>query len=540
LLSVAFLAPLAAHGRTWDPDALRTALLQAGMLALAAAWLLKGLARGRWETASATLKVAAPTIILAAWTMGAFAFAPAKAAHFASIAGWLSVWCAYVVCAFEFGGARHAARLAFWTAAAAALLGAACAAGRARTGFMDSETLATFAAVALPVVLSLRLDPESSRTRRLFSLSAAAVLAFVEAWTGSPRGLAFFFLSAGIFSASTLVLFRSDPARRTAAFSLGTALLAVAIGFDSLKNLQAVAFPSLGAVEATLWTWSWTASVVGGYYAARELRRRGAAAEAGYCAAFSSAFAAWGLGAAAGLSAETGPGTWLAWACAGIAVGMLALARSRAVMRALPLPFSDDVRRLMQGPVLMLFVGALFAPGLQLTSDVRYNRAVAEARAGNLDAALADAGSVWRFSPIYPGSLYLRGRTLLKEGKPAEALTAFAALDAASPDFGRVHAQKAAAYARLEDWSAASGEYARQDDLSGVALPELLAWTAAARASGDLSLAQRCAQRAQLLAPDDAEVRAQLAANFLQERKIAERTGAARNRKGLALKPRAR
>jgi tetratricopeptide (TPR) repeat protein len=206
----------------------------------------------------------------------------------------------------------------------------------------------------------------------------------------------------------------------------------------------------------------------------------------------------------------------------------------------MPLPFGEDVRRLMQGPALILFLGLVVWPGGWLASDVRYNRAVSESRAGDLDAALADAGRVWPGSPVYAPALYLRGRVLMDQGKPGEALDAFARLDDVSPDFSRVHARRAEAYASIQDWNSSVVERERQADLTPLDLPNLTAWAEAARAAGDMKEARRAADRALAVAPGDESVRLQVAANSLLEKRIAEKDSASHGhgRKGMAFKPR--
>ncbi len=300
-----------------------------------------------------------------------------------------------------------------------------------------------------------------------------------------------------------------------------------------------VSFSGAGVVGGTLLAWAMLAASFCGLRAAWGLRARGALAEAGYAASFASAFAAWALGGILGLTPAHGAGAWLAWAAAGLAAGMVPLARPRGVVLTMPLPFGEDVRRLMQGPVIILFLGLVAWPCGWLASDVRYNRALAEARAGALDAAVADAGRVWPGSAVYPSALYLRGRVLMDQGKPQEALDAYARLDEVSPDFSRVHARRAEAYASLQDWPASARERERQADLTPLDLSNLTAWAEAARAAGDLPEARRAAARAAAVAPDDETVRLQIAANILLEKRIADKDSATRGhgRKGMAFKP---
>jgi tetratricopeptide (TPR) repeat protein len=546
LLALVFLGPIAVHAHTYDPAALRTALFESCALVLAASWILKGLARGRWEAASASSAALFPALALALWTLARFAASPFKSVAAPDLALSLSSWLVYAVVLLELGGARSAARLAFWTAAATAVVGAVGAVERLTGGvslaatLAAPEQLAAFAAVALPVVLSLRLDPEANPTRRLLSASSAVALALLAAWSGSARGLAAFGLSAGAFAVAAVTISRGPAARRTALIALGSASLAVLVAahgtFDWGATTQGL-FSGAGAVGSALLAWTMIAAAVCGLRAAWTLRGRGFVAEAGYAAALSAGFTAWAASSALGLVPRFGAGAWLAWAAAGLAAGMAPLARPRGIVLTIPLPYGADVRRLMQGPVLMLFALALVLPGGWLASDVRYNRALAEARAGGYDAALADAGNVWAGSAVYPSSLYLRGRVLTDQGKPQEALDAYARLDGVAPDFSRVHVRRAEIYASLQDWPASAHERERQSELTPLDLGNLTAWAEAARAAGDLASAHRAVDRALALTPEDPSVRTAVAANALLEKRIAERDSTSKRRDHTAFKP---
>ena len=599
LLSLVFLAPLAVHARTYDPAALKTAVFESCALALAAAWLMKGLARGRWEAAAACGPALAPLLALAAWTIARFAAAPFKSAAFPDLALSLGAWIVYAVSLLEFGGARPAARLAFWTAAAAACVGALGAAQRLAPALgpglaatlTSPNQLAAFAAAALPVVLALRLDPEASPSRRLLSLSTAATLALLAGWSGSAPGLAAFALSALVFAAAAVFLLRGPAARRAAAAALAAAALALLValtagarplvenaarftaagaaawtaalrlwsqrpllghgtgsfairvpGMAAPTSMALRALAETGLVGAALLAWTLLAAAVSGLRAAAGLRRTGALAEAGYAAGFGAAFASWALAASFGLTPFFGPGAWLAWAAGGLAAGMIPFTRPRGAVLALPLPFGESVQRLLQGPALLAFLALAAGPAGWLASDVRYNRAVAEARAGGLDAALADADGVWPGSPVYASALYLRGRVLQEQGKPGQALDEFARLDFVSPDFSRLHARRAEAYASLEDWNSSASERERQAGLTPLDIANLTAWTEVARAAGDMDAARRAAARAQAVAPEDENVKLQLAANVLLEKRIAERESAANGhrRRATAFKPKLR
>lgn|GEM_PF-1851574 len=595
LLALVFLAPLAAHGRTFDPSAFRIALAQSAALTLALAWAMKGLARGRWEAAGASMPALAPLAALAAWTLLRFAAAPYKTASTPALAAAAADGLIYAAALLELGGARSASRLAFWSAVSAALVSAVGAAqffagarGIAAT-LGGADALAAFAAAALPAALSLRLDPEASLARRLLSTAAAAGLALLAAWSGSARGLAYFALSAAAFAAAALVLLGSPAARRAALTSLacaaaalgGAALTGAALGSGfgvALAATRASAAAALavwsehpiagiglgglalrgpaaatdallpralaetGLAGAVLLAWTCAAALFAGVGGCLNLRRRGSLAEAGYAAAFSAGFGAWALAAGAGLAPEGGPAAWLAWACAGVAAGLAPLGLPRGTVRIMPLAVGQDVRRVLQGSALSLFALLVAAPAVWLASDVRYNRAVAGLRGGRLEDALADAGGAWPGSAVYPRALELRGRALLGLGRPLDALEAYARLDGVVPDFARRHAGMAEAYAALGDWSAAARERASADGLAPSGAASLAAWAKAARASGDLETALRAAQRAADLAPEDPAVRAELAANALMQKRLAARDSQRRKtaRQAYNGKPRAR
>lgn len=547
VLALVFLAPLAAHGWTYDPSALRTALLESGALTLGLAWMLKGLARGRWETAAGAWTVLGPLAALAAWTLAKFAASPFKAAALPDLAQTASVWLVFAFAFLELGGARSAARFSFWTAAAAALVGAfgvlqKLSGGASPASSLGSpDQLAAFAAAALPVVLALRLDPEAAPVRRALSAASAVLLALLAGWSGSGGGVAAFVLSSVAFAAAAAALLRSSPARRAAAIALGAALLAALDAAASgVRSIPAL--PTAHGAGALLSAWTVAAAALVGLRAAWELRGRGASAEAGFALAFACAFVASAAASAVGWTPAAGAGTFLAWAAGGVAAGLSPLSRSRALVRTLPIPAGEDVRRLMQGPVFLAFAAVAVWPGLWLSSDVSYNRALAESRAGRPEAALADAGRVWPGSAVYAPSLYLRGRAAADLGRPKEALEFYARLDAVAPDFSRVHARRAEAYAALGELDSAARERARQAELTPTRVPDLLAWCEAARAAGDLDGARRAAAAAAAISPDEPSVRLARAANDLLEKRLAQQDAARKRdaRRGLAFKPKGR
>lgn len=525
LLALVFLAPLLAAVRAFAPAAPDAALLEICALALAAAWLLKGLERGRWEAPAAAKAALLPLLALAAWTLARFAAAPSKTALLPDLVPALSAGVVYAAALLEFGGARSAARLSFWTAAAA--LPAAA---------LIKEPFPSFAAAALPIALAAQLDPEASRASRLLSAAAAAALALLAARSGA--GLAAFALSAVLFAAASTAILRGQAARRAALLALASAALAAIAAPQAQDAL--LQSSTLNPASLVLLAWTALAAAACGFGAAWSLRRRGALAEAGYAAAFAAAFSAWALSRALGLTPPSGAGAWLAWAAAGIAAGMGSLAQPRAAVLALPLPFDEATRCRLRAPALALIALLAAAPGLWLVSDVRYGQALAAARAGDLGSALAQATRVWPGSAAYPAALDLRGQILFDQNKPQEALAAYARLERVSPGFPALHAHRAQAYAALQDWPAAAQERELQNALTPLDLQNLIAWTKAARASGDLLQARRLASRAQALSPHNPSVQLQIAANTALAKRLALQDTARRKfpRKKLAFKRR--
>ncbi|NNN04289.1 MAG: hypothetical protein HKL90_00165 [Elusimicrobia bacterium] len=536
LLALVFLAPFAVHGRTFDPAALGDALAQAAALTLALAATMKGLARGRWDAPAGTAAVLLPLAAFLAWIVARWAAAPYRLAALPGLTAPLTAALILTAALLELGGARQAARFSFWCAAAAVLAAVAAAARRLGATWTTPgpDALAGFAAAALAPALALGLDPESPPVFRAFSDLAVAALAALAA-ASCARGAEAFALCALAVAAAVGRLIPGPRARRGAKIALACAVIGGAAALIRARGGAAAALmPSTslifesGSIAAALLIWTWAAFALAGLRAAAELRRRGAASEAGDAAALAAGAAACGAAAGLGLISSAGPGAWLACAAAGAAAGLLPLARPQAVVRTMPLPFGRDARRLLSGGALGLFAALLAAPVLRLSSDVRYNRALAELRTGRYDEALADADRVRAVSPLYPAALELRGRALAGLGRPQDALEAYARLDGLVPDFARLHARRAQAYAALGDWSAAARERARQDALSPDDVTGLVAWSRAARESGDLDAARTAVARAAALSPNDPVVRDEQASNSLLARRLAARQAARR------------
>ena len=86
--------------------------------------------------------------------------------------------------------------------------------------------------------------------------------------------------------------------------------------------------------------------------------------------------------------------------------------------------------------------------------------------------------------------------------------------------------------------AAAAGEPSRQAELDPLYLENLVAWSEAARAAGNLQEARLAAGKAEALDARDERVRLQVAANALMERRLAEKAGRGKtNGRGVARKP---
>ncbi len=537
LLALVFLAPLAVSPNTFDSQALRAAFIEVGALVLGATLVLKGLVRGRWEISSGAWVTLIPLALSAVWTLGRFATATNRSELMPLLCLTSAGWIVFVVGQLEMGGARHAARLSFWTAATAAIIGALAVAQKlGRTSFLPIVTgspdqLGSWATAALAMILALRLDPESSSVRRTLAASTAILLGLLVGWTGSGRCSAAFFIAALIFALCVSMILRTRQALRVSGIALLSALITVAC-----VRPQFTLSPVWEGSGTILLLATTLAVIAVGLRASRLLRERGALAEAGFCASFTSGFSAWALCSALGLLPAAGLGAIVAWASGGIATGLSSLARPRSIVRALPIPAGEDVRRLMQGPVFLFFIAAIAFPGGWLTSDVRYNRAVAFLGAENPAAALADASHVWPGSGVYAPSLFLRGRAAVDLGRPREALDYYARLEEISAKFPRLHAQRAQAYAVLGDLEAAATQRMLQARVAPGQVADLVAWSKAARIAGDLGSAKKAADLAAELDSDDPSVRAEIAENSLLEKRH-HRQGEVLHRKGLALKP---
>lgn len=292
----------------------------------------------------------------------------------------------------------------------------------------------------------------------------------------------------------------------------------------------------LGLLGAALWVWMFAAALWTGLKGAGDLRRAGAFAESSYAGGFAAAAAGALVSAHFGWAGDTPAPGWYAWPLAGLAAGLAQLAARRAPVSVYPLPVSESVRRALYAPCLAAFAAASLAPAAWLRSGVELNYGVYLAKQGDYKGAVARLENVLPGGHDWTMAQYFKGNALLDDGRPQEALAAWDRLQEQAPDYVLVHAQRGAALARLGDWKGAASERGKQAELDPLYLENLVAWSEAARAAGDLGTARRAAEMAVALAPDDAGARTQVAANLLMERRLAEKSGKPGG-KGLAKKP---
>lgn len=295
----------------------------------------------------------------------------------------------------------------------------------------------------------------------------------------------------------------------------------------------------LGAIGAVLWLWLFGAALWTGAKGASDLRRAGAVPESVYAAGFAAAAAGALASAHLGWSGYSPATGWYAWPLAGLAAGLAPLAARRAAVSVYPLPVSDSIRRALYAPSLLAFAGLALLPGLWLRSDVNLNSGIYFAKGGDLPKAVELFSQVRPGSPAYVMSLYFTGNALNDLGRHEDALAAYDRLQAQAPDYVLVHARRGEAYAKLGDWKASAVERARQAELDPLYLENLIAWSEAARAAGNLEEARAAIARAEVIDSGDERVRLQVAANDLMERRLAAQAGRSRtNGHGTARKPR--
>jgi tetratricopeptide (TPR) repeat protein len=609
LLTTAFALPLAFYLRSYDTVTIKYTILQWGSLTMLFGWLWQGISRGRFQAPAASWTALLPALAYGAWMIVRFATEPYKLGALPDFLTQLTMLVGFLAAFLGFAGGRSAARFATLTVAAAwlvSLYGLAQAAGldpfiwkgafgkgvlgdRAFSTLANPYLCASFLAVAVPLALTLDLDPETPGPVRAAALLLLPAGGTIVVLAGSAAGAAGFCASCLLYAVIVPAALRTRPALRSA----GLALLAAAVVgaaaalipatrrdawsyASEFRRLTAAAelrmiaerpltgfgpgsfsvhyprfrsaeliklegghntmtqYPELpllgaavelGAVGAVLWLWLFGAALWTGARGASALRRAGALQESTYAAGFCAAAAGALAAAHFGWTGYAPAPGWYAWPLAGLAAGLAPLAARRAAVSVYPLPVSESIRRALYAPALLAFAGLAVFPGAWLRSDVNLNSGIYYAKEGNLPRAIELFASVRPGGAGWVMAQYFKGNALNDAGRHEEALAAYDRLQTQAPDYVLVHAARGAAYAKLGDWTAAARERARQAELDPLYLENLVAWAEAARAAGDLEQAKVAAGQAAGLDASDPRVKLQLAANLLIERRILARSG---------------
>ncbi|MEQ1920566.1 MAG: hypothetical protein ABL955_15365, partial [Elusimicrobiota bacterium] len=408
LLTTAFVLPLAFSLHSYDPASLKFAVLQWSSLAMLFGWLWQGITRGRFQAPAASWTVLLPALAYGAWTVASFAAGERRLAALPDFVTRLTMLAAFLAAFLGFAGARYASRFAALTVGAALLAAAAAAVSR---GFADTAApyLASLFAVAVPLALTLDLDPETPGPLRVAALALLPVAGLCLVLRASPA--AGFCAALLLYAVTVAAALRSKAGLRSAGLAL---IVAAAVASAGRAALPAPAFAH-GAVETALVLWLFGAALWTGARAASALRRAGALPESTYAAGFAAAAAAALASAYFGGDGLSPAAGWYAWPLAGLAAGLAPLAARRAAVSVYPLPISESIRHALYAPALLGFATLAVMPGLWLRSDVQLNSAVYAERNG--DPARARA----LYAQVLPGA---RGwaRALLGEGDALAAL----------------------------------------------------------------------------------------------------------------------
>ena len=250
LALLAVLVPLGFLLHSYDAASLKATLFEAGALVLCGCWLLKGLARGRWEVPAEAMPLLLPAVLLFAWIGARLAASPAPLAALPGALGQLLGLLVFAVTLLECGGAGPARRFssallaAGWADglyAAAQRLGLDPLSWKGAFGVRPFATLGSpaglglFAAACAPIALSRLAEPERET---VFKAADAALLALLgAAAAGSLEGMAAF-AAAGLVSAAALPAFLpSRSSGRAALGGLALCALAVAGGFTLQRGV---------------------------------------------------------------------------------------------------------------------------------------------------------------------------------------------------------------------------------------------------------------------------------------------------------------
>jgi hypothetical protein len=529
LLTTAFVLPLAFSLHSYDPESLKFAVLQWSAIAMLFGWLWQGISRGRFQTPAASWTVLLPALAYGAWTVASFASGERRLAALPDFVTRLTMLAAFLAAFLGFAGARCASRFAALTVGSALLAAAASAVSR---GFAAASApyLASLFAVAVPLALTLDLDPETPAPLRAASLALLPIAGACLILRASPA--AGFCAALLLYAVTVAAALRSKAGLRSAGLAL---LAAAAVAAAGHAALPAPAFAH-GAAETALVLWLFGAALWTGARASSALRRAGALPESIYAAGFAAAAA--GALASAYFSGDalSPAAAWYAWPLAGLAAGLAPLAARRAAVSVYPLPVSESVRHALYAPALLGFAALAVLPGLWLRCDVQLNSAVYAERNGDPARARALYAQVLPGARGWARALLGEGDALAALGNWDEANAAYGRLLGSFPGDPRVHGRRGEAYAKLGDWTSAAAERALQAERAPANLDNLAKWAEAARASGDLEQARLAAGKAEALDAADPRVKLQVAANALMERRLLARGGKAAGH-GVAKKP---
>lgn len=575
LLVLAFMLPLAFFLRTYDGTAIKTTLFESGTLALAFAWLFKGLERGRWELPQAARTLALPALALLVWTVMRFAFAPYK---LASLQGFLEqVLCllTYIIALLEFGGAQNARRVFGWITAAAWLAGLyglsqhlgfdpflwkGAFGGRVFSTFGDPDFFGFFLALCVPLTLTQWLDPERDWFLRWIDVALLGLLAANILWVRSPSPLIAFVLMSLAASIFLPLFFPSKEGLKAAGLAL---ILAAAVGahqghifLGGLTSQRAqwgaaAAFiaqspwighgpgslstvtlrpdclvlqtaAELGWLGVCLWIWLFGSLGLSAWRAHRNFVKQGALGESCYLAGLSALAAGFLCAAQLGFDSQNLMPGWLLWPLAGMLGGLTLLAHRGSAISVLPIPLGETARQRMYAPALLAFAGLAFFPLQWFDSEIENNTAIACANSQDWTNALAHFDRVRPGADSYVAAQYGKGNAYLSEDKPQEAVNAYAVLEELSPDYSRIHYQEAVAYEKMEKWQEAVASHEHEARLHPEFVANYVGWAQASKRLGDLDAAETAAKKALELEPNDPAHQLALAEIYLKEKRVAD------------------
>ncbi len=239
LLTTAFVLPLAFYLRAYDSASIKFAVLQWGSLTMLFGWLWQGISRGRFSAPASSWTALLPALIYGTWMLVRFATAPYKLGALPDFLTQLTMLIGFLAAFLGFAGARSASRFAALSVLSAwlvALYGLLQAAGvdpfiwkgafgaRVFSTLANPYLCASFLAVAVPLALTLELDPETPSPLRLSALMLLPVAGAAVVLTSSPAGVAGFVVSCILYA----VIVPASLRTRSALKSAGLALLAAA------------------------------------------------------------------------------------------------------------------------------------------------------------------------------------------------------------------------------------------------------------------------------------------------------------------------